>query len=94
MLDDSLKAQLAAYLEHLKGPVELVARLDDSPAALEMRQLLEEICEVNSRISSRRLRADVYVTRPAPGRLAASGSRCWRSRTPFPVSRCARAWTS
>lgn len=51
MLDDSLKAQLQAYLEHLKGPVELVARLDESPAAGEMRQLLEEICAVNPRVS-------------------------------------------
>lgn len=51
MLDETLKAQLKAYLEHLKGPVELVARLDESDAAREMRGLLAEICEASSLVS-------------------------------------------
>jgi alkyl hydroperoxide reductase subunit F len=30
MLDDTLKAQLAAYLERMTQPIELIASLDDS----------------------------------------------------------------
>jgi alkyl hydroperoxide reductase subunit F len=43
MLDDQLKAQLAAYLERVTQPFELVASLDDSETAREMRVLLETI---------------------------------------------------
>ena len=43
MLDDQLKAQLAAYLERVQQPFELVASLDDSETAQEMRALLETI---------------------------------------------------
>ena len=31
MLDANLKAQLAAYLERMTQPVEIVASLDDTP---------------------------------------------------------------
>ena len=37
MLDAKLQAQLKAYLERITRPVELVATLDDSAAAKEMR---------------------------------------------------------
>ncbi len=40
MLDANIKAQLDAYLEKLQTPIELVASLDDSAAAQEMRGLL------------------------------------------------------
>ena len=36
MLDQDLKDQLAAYLERLQQPIELVASLDDSEAAREL----------------------------------------------------------
>ena len=40
MLDTAIKTQLAAYLDKLQQPVELIATLDDSPRAAEMRALL------------------------------------------------------
>ena len=47
MLDDTLKAQLAAYLERVQQPFELVASLNDGAAATadntQMRQLLADI---------------------------------------------------
>ncbi len=53
MLDTNIKAQLQAYLEKLAHPVELVASLDDSAAAREMRELLEEIAGLSDKISYR-----------------------------------------
>jgi alkyl hydroperoxide reductase subunit F len=43
MLDETLKSQLAAYLERVTLPIELVASLDDSSTAAEMRDLLQTI---------------------------------------------------
>ena len=43
MLDDTLKAQLSAYLERVTQPFELVASLDDSATSAEMRDLLQTI---------------------------------------------------
>ena len=43
MLDDALKDQLAAYLERLVSPIELVASLDASESSAELRALLETI---------------------------------------------------
>ena len=43
MFDDSLKTQLAAYLERVVQPFTIVASLDDSPASAEMRELLATI---------------------------------------------------
>ena len=40
MLDEQLKTQLAAYLERVQQPFELVASLDDSETARDMRELL------------------------------------------------------
>ncbi len=45
MLETSLKAQLASYLERISQPVEIAAALDDTPASAEMRALLEDIAE-------------------------------------------------
>ncbi|OJX33698.1 MAG: alkyl hydroperoxide reductase subunit F [Burkholderiales bacterium 68-12] len=43
MLDATLKSQLAAYLERVQQPFELVASLDDSDTAAQMRELLTTI---------------------------------------------------
>jgi alkyl hydroperoxide reductase subunit F len=43
MLDDTLKAQLGAYLERVTQPFEIVASLDDSDTAREMQSLLQTI---------------------------------------------------
>jgi NADH-dependent peroxiredoxin subunit F len=47
MLEASLKAQLASYLERISQPVEIVASLDDSPTSADMRALLQDIAEAS-----------------------------------------------
>ena len=39
MLDTAIRTQLAAYLERLQRPIELVATLDTSAKAQEIREL-------------------------------------------------------
>jgi alkyl hydroperoxide reductase subunit F len=51
MLDATLKTQLKAYLEKVVQPLELVASLDDSAKAREMKELLLEISELSDKIS-------------------------------------------
>lgn len=53
MLDNAIKTQLKAYLEKLQRPIELVATLDDSAKAQEMRDLLSDIAELSSQVSLR-----------------------------------------
>jgi NADH-dependent peroxiredoxin subunit F len=53
MLDDNLKTQLAAYLQHLVQPVELVASLDEREASLDLRRLLDEIAALSPLIAVR-----------------------------------------
>ncbi|MCK6413225.1 MAG: alkyl hydroperoxide reductase subunit F [Azonexus sp.] len=53
MLDSQIKGQLTAYLERLQRPIELVATLDDSPAANEMRALLVDIVACSPKVSLR-----------------------------------------
>jgi len=48
MLDEQLKNQLAAYLERVQQPFELVASLDDSETARDMRELLTTIQSLRS----------------------------------------------
>lgn len=49
-LEASIKTQLQTYLAMLREPIELVASLDDSAAAQEMRELLEEITSMSDKI--------------------------------------------
>ncbi|MDI1254416.1 alkyl hydroperoxide reductase subunit F [Thermomonas sp.] len=51
MLDTDLKTQLAAYMEKLQLPIELVASLDDSDAARELDGLLADIAALSPKIS-------------------------------------------
>ena len=53
MLDDTLKSQLAGYLQRLTQPVEIVASLDARPASAEMRTLLDEIATLSPLITVR-----------------------------------------
>jgi len=53
MLDDNLKTQLKGYLERVTRPVELLSSLDDRPASLEMRELLDEIGALSDKITVR-----------------------------------------
>ena len=51
MLDANLKTQLKAYLERLQKPLELVATLDDSKAAGEVKSLLADIAALSDKIT-------------------------------------------
>ena len=51
MLDTDLKSRLAAYLEKLQLPIELVASLDDSEASRELDALLADIASLSPKIS-------------------------------------------
>ncbi|MFZ2869888.1 alkyl hydroperoxide reductase subunit F [Zavarzinia sp.] len=53
MLDANLKAQLKGYMERATSPIEIVASLDDSEAAGQMRSLLADIKDVSSLVSLR-----------------------------------------
>lgn len=53
MLEDSLKAQLKAYLVNLRQPIELVASLDAGPKSQEMLALLTEIVGQSDWVSLR-----------------------------------------
>ena len=53
MLESAIKAQLSAYLEKLQQPIEIVASLDGSAAAGEMRTLLDDIASLSPKVSVR-----------------------------------------
>ncbi len=53
MLDDSIKAQLSAYLERLIDPIELVASPDASDASRQMSELLADIAALSPKVSVR-----------------------------------------
>ena len=53
MLDAAIKDQLKGYLGLLRQPIELVASLDDSAKAQEMRGLLEDIASLSDKITIR-----------------------------------------
>jgi len=60
MLDAALKTQLQGYLDHVKLPFEIIASLDNSANANEMRALLEDIAGMCDKIT---LRTDGVDTR-------------------------------
>jgi alkyl hydroperoxide reductase subunit F len=51
MLDTNLKTQLQAYLGKLQRPIRLIASLDASAGAAEMKELLLEIAELSDLVS-------------------------------------------
>ena len=51
MLDATLTGQLATYLAMLRQPIRLIASLNDSPKAVEMRELLGEIAALSDKVS-------------------------------------------
>ncbi|MCA0177061.1 MAG: alkyl hydroperoxide reductase subunit F [Proteobacteria bacterium] len=53
MLDDDLKAQLAAYLERVTLPFEMVASLDAGEKSAELRELLQDIAAMSDKITLR-----------------------------------------
>ena len=65
MLDANLKQQLQGYLARMSQPVEIVATLDASDAASEMRELLEEIAALSSMIKLTQRDADGSTRAPS-----------------------------
>jgi alkyl hydroperoxide reductase subunit F len=65
MLDANLKQQLQAYLGRMTQPIEIVATLDASAAAGEMRELLEEIATLSSLITLTSREVDGSVRAPS-----------------------------
>jgi len=51
MLDTAMKTQLQGYLQNLRQPIRLIATLDDSAHAADMRELLQEIAELSDKVS-------------------------------------------
>jgi NADH-dependent peroxiredoxin subunit F len=51
MLDSNIKSQLKAYFERIVQPIVLTASLNDSPAAGEMLELLNEVAEQSDKIT-------------------------------------------
>jgi NADH-dependent peroxiredoxin subunit F len=51
MLDDTLKAQLQAYLTKLREPIALIASLDESAASAQTRELLQTIASLSDQVS-------------------------------------------
>jgi NADH-dependent peroxiredoxin subunit F len=51
MLDSHMQAQLKAYLEKLQQPIRLIASLDGRAKAQELKQLLEQIALLSSKVT-------------------------------------------
>ena len=85
MLDDQLKSQLSAYLERVQQPFELVASLDDSETARDMRELLETIQSLRS--DKITLRTDGNDARKPSFSL-----QRWSQRLMTPVCPMKNAW--
>jgi len=62
MLDASLKAQLASYLERISQPVEITAHLDDSKASQDMRALLRDIADSSTQVTVQETHAGPWRT--------------------------------
>ena len=65
MLDANLKQQLQAYLGRMTQPIEIVATLDRSDAAAEMRALLEEIASLSTLIRLEQRAPDAGARAPS-----------------------------
>ncbi len=62
MLDANMKAQLAAYLERMTQPVEIVASLDDTKASADLRALLKDIADSSPRVTVTETRGGPHRT--------------------------------
>jgi alkyl hydroperoxide reductase subunit F len=87
MLDANIKTQLKAYLEKLQKPIELVASLDDSAKAQEMRGLLIDIVELSPKVSLREngdspLRPSFAIGLPGQTRASALPACQWATSSP------------
>lgn len=53
MLDQNTTAQLKTLLERLEAPIEIVASLDDSERATQVKELVEEIAILSDKVTAR-----------------------------------------
>lgn len=68
MLDATMTEQLRGFLQNIRTPIELVASLDDSPKAVDLKNLLDEIAVLSDKVSVRhdghaRLKPSFQITR-------------------------------
>jgi alkyl hydroperoxide reductase subunit AhpF len=87
MLDAAIKTQLSAYLEKLQTPIELVASLDASDAARQMRELLADIAALSPKVSVREDGNDARkpsfsVGRPGEAPASVSPASRWATNSP------------
>ena len=87
MLEDSIKTQLAAYLEKLQQPIELVASPDGSDASRQMSELLADIAKLSPKVSVREdgkaeRRPSISVGRPGQQRASTSPGCRWVMNSP------------
>jgi alkyl hydroperoxide reductase subunit F len=54
MLDEAIQSQLSAYLQRLQQPIDLIASLDDSETASDMRALITQIAALHPAMVSAR----------------------------------------
>lgn len=74
MLDSNIQNQLRDHFDKLKQPIELVASLNASPQAQQMRELLHEIAALSPKISLREDGTDARLPSFSVGR-AGEGAR-------------------
>lgn len=65
MLDESLKSQLAGYLERLQRPIQLTVDAGGDQVGVELRALVKDVAEASTKVS--------VVDGPAGGRTPAFG---------------------
>jgi alkyl hydroperoxide reductase subunit F len=65
MLDANLRQQLQAYLGRMTHPIEIVATLDDSDAAREMRELLQDVASLSDLVTLEQREEDGTVRAPS-----------------------------
>ncbi len=70
MLDATMTEQLRAYLQNIRNAIELVASLDETPKAAELKQLLEEIAALSDKVS---VRFDGTATRKPSFQITRAG---------------------
>lgn len=73
-LDTTLATQLAAYLEKVVEPIELVATYDERPKSTELRELLTEIAGMSAQVTHREAEGDERAERAPSFAVARTGS--------------------
>ena len=95
MLDAAIQTQLKAYLEKLVNPIELIASLDGSPKAAEIRTLLNDIAALSDKVSvsengTAQLRPSFGVARAGEAARVSLPVSRWGTSFPHWCWRCCR----